>query len=143
MTKLTDILDHNITYSSIDDKDVLLFIRAVRKGIKFSFFNSLASKGPFKISEWSNFLHLSERTLQRYKKEKRTFDSLQSEKILQITLLFKLGIDVFGDTANFLAWLKSKNIALGGVTPKELLDSAFGINLIKDELTRIEHGILV
>ena len=39
-------------------------------------------------------------------------------------------------------WLDAENIALGGVKPKSLLDSTFGIEIVKDELTRIEHGIL-
>ncbi|WP_217452298.1 antitoxin Xre/MbcA/ParS toxin-binding domain-containing protein [Mucilaginibacter humi] len=34
------------------------------------------------------------------------------------------------------------SIPLGNVKPKDLLDTAFGINSIYDELGRIEHGIL-
>ena len=39
-------------------------------------------------------------------------------------------------------WLETKNIMLGGVKPKDLLDNTFGISLVKDELTRIEYGVL-
>ena len=142
MQKKTNILDQNISYNSVDDKNILLFIKAVKDGINFSYFTSIAKKSPFSMFEWSNFLHLSERTLQRYKKEKRTFDSLQSEKILQITLLYRFGIDVFGSKEKFHSWLEIENLSLGKTRPKELLDNAFGINLLKDELTRIEHGTL-
>jgi uncharacterized protein (DUF2384 family) len=41
-------------------------------------------------------LHLNERSLQRYKQQKQTFDPLQSEKIIQVIFLFKKGIEVFG-----------------------------------------------
>ena len=57
-------------------------------------------------------------------------------------LLFQKGIEVFGNASKFITWIDSKNIALGGIKPKNLLDNAFGINLIKDELIKIEHGIL-
>lgn len=129
-------------YNSVDDKDVLSIIEAVRQGIKFNAFFNFANKGPFSINEWSAFLHLSERTMQRYKREKKTFDSLQSEKILEIALLYKKGTDVFGTGEKFNNWLTAENVALGSVKPKDLFDSSFGINLLKDELGRIEYGVL-
>lgn len=136
------VLDTKLSYSSVDDKSILKLIDMVRQGIKFSNFTELVKSSPFNINEWSDFLHLSERTMQRYKKEKATFGNIHSEKILQITLLFKYGVDVFGDKKKFNTWLETDNLALGRIKPKELLDNSFGIDLIKDELTRIEHGVL-
>lgn len=80
--------------------------------------------------------------MQRYKKENKTFDPIYSEKILEITMLFNYGKEVFGDEDNFNTWLQTKSIALGGRAPKELLSNTFGIRLVKDELARIEHGVL-
>jgi putative toxin-antitoxin system antitoxin component (TIGR02293 family) len=131
-----------VTYNSVDDKNILKLIEMVRHGIKFSSFVELVKSSPFNINEWSNFLHLSDRTMQRYKKEKATFGNIHSEKILQITLLFKYGVEVFGDKKKFNTWLETDNLALGKIKPKELLDNSFGIEMIKDELTRIEHGVL-
>ena len=37
--------------------------------------------------------------------------------------------------------METISVPLGGVKPKELLDTTYGINLITDELIRIEHGI--
>lgn len=128
--------------SAVDDRDILLLVQTVRQGIKYPLFVKIASQSPFNLSEWSVFLHLSERTIQRYKKEKKTFDPIHSEKILEITLLYKRGIEVFGDAESFNAWLEARNVALGNITPKSLLDTTFGISLLKDELTRIEHGVL-
>jgi len=137
-----NFLNKKISYDSVDDKDVLLIINRIRQGIEYSLFISIANKSPLSMQEWSNFLHISERTLQRYKKEKRTFDTLQSERILQIVLLIELGIDVFGTEEKFNNWLETENLALGKINPKELLDNAFGISLLKDELNRIGHGVL-
>lgn len=140
--KRIDLFEPQVSYSSIDDKNVLSLIEMVRKGIEFSIFVSFANKSPFSLNEWSDFLHLSERTMQRYKKEKRTFDPLQSERILEIVMLYKKGIEVFGNDDKFNSWLETENLALGKVKPKLLFDNSFGINLLKDELTRIEYGIL-
>ena len=140
--KPTELSPNTFSYNSVDDKDVFSIINTIKKGIKFSAFNSMALNSPFSLIEWSGFLNISERTMQRYKKERKSFDSNSSEKIIEIALLFKYGIEVFGNKEKFNSWLETKNVALGGIVPKELLDNTFGINLLKDELTRIEYGVL-
>ena len=80
--------------------------------------------------------------MQRYKKEKRAFDPLQSEKIVEIAMLFKLGEEVFGSKVNFNTWLQTESLPLNKIKPIELIDNSFGIGLVKDELIRIEHGVL-
>lgn len=131
-----------VSVEATDDQRILDLIELTREGIKFNTFYRIAMKGPFDMHEWSDFLHLSERTFQRYKKEKKKFSSLHSEKILEITMLYTKGVEIFGDKDNFNSWLDNKNVALGGIKPRELMDSSFGIGLVKDELTRIEHGVL-
>jgi putative toxin-antitoxin system antitoxin component (TIGR02293 family) len=134
--------DPQVSYGAIDDYGVFSFIDMVRRGIKFSLFSKFAVGIPFSQSDWSNILHISERTLHRYQKEQGTFDSLQSERILEIALLYNKGKEVFGDTEKFNLWLDSNSLALGDIKPKSLLDSTFGIHLLKDELIKIEHGVL-
>ena len=131
-----------MNYNSIDDRDILSLIKKSREGMKYSSFYKIQKEFLLKSSEWGKILHLSERTLQRYKKEKIDFAPLYSERIIEIQLLFNKGIDVFGDKDNFYNWLNSKNIVLGGIFPISLLDTTFGILLLRDQLTRIEHGIL-
>ena len=117
------------------------YVNNVRNGIEFSYFLALSVLTSFTEKEWSSYLHVSERTLQRHKKEQKSFDSLHSEKILQIELLFRVGIKVFGSNDSFNSWLNNISISMGSIKPKSLLDSSFGINMVKDELGRIEHGI--
>ncbi|MFZ4549283.1 MAG: type II toxin-antitoxin system Xre/ParS family antitoxin [Bacteroidales bacterium] len=137
-----EIFDPQVAYGAVDDKKAISLIEMVRRGIEFEIFDKFASKSPFSINEWSTYLHLSERTMQRYKTENRKFDSLQSEKIIEIALLYNKGIEVFGQAEKFDTWIETENLALGRIKPKTLLDNSFGINLIFDELSRIEYGIL-
>ena len=117
-------------------------ITLIRQGVSFEEFDRFASKSTFSNEEWAEYLHISERTMQRYQKEQKSFDSLQSEKIVEIALLQKRGVEVFGQKSKFQSWLETPSIALGGLLPKSYLDSSFGITLLKDELTRIEYGVL-
>ncbi len=126
----------------ISEDNVAYLMNTIRKGLDFSYFLNILKNSPFSLSEWSDFLHLSERTMQRYKKDQKKFDALQSEKILQITLLYKRGLEVFGDQKKFDSWLNSNNLVFSNNKPKNLLDTAYGIQLIDEELQRIEHGIL-
>lgn len=132
----------DLTYRSADDKNLLYIIELVRSGINPNAFGELTELTPFTMAEWADFLQLSERTIQRNQKEKKAFQPIQSEKIVELAMLYNYGVEVFGDKDNFDIWLDAKSIALGGRKPKELLDTNFGINLVKDELGRIEHGIL-
>jgi putative toxin-antitoxin system antitoxin component (TIGR02293 family) len=137
-----ELSEPTIAYGSTDDNNMMGLIALVRQGVAYTAFENFALNFSYTLAEWSQFLHLSERSMQRYKKENRVFDPLQSEKILEIVMLFKLGKDVFGSDDKFLFWLNNENLALGGIKPVGLIDNTFGISLLKDELTRIEHGVL-
>ena len=127
-------------YEFVEDDEVNL-ANVVRDGLSYNYFSTLSDRIQIGVQEWADYLHISERTIQRYKKEGKVFDPIYSEKILLVELLYKKGIDVFEVEDNFYTWMDTKSIALGGVKPKDLLDTSFGITMVYDELGRIEHGI--
>ncbi|WP_051259705.1 type II RES/Xre toxin-antitoxin system antitoxin [Epilithonimonas tenax] len=129
-------------YHNFDDGGIFRMIEIAEKGISFKIFDNLVKKFPFSFQQWAGFLHISGKTLSRYQKEEKTFDTLQSEKILQIEMLYRRGEEVFGSAAYFLIWLQSENLALGKTKPQDLIGSNFGVSLLMDELMRLEHGVL-
>jgi putative toxin-antitoxin system antitoxin component (TIGR02293 family) len=130
-----------VAYAHTDDKGIYSLIRMIRQGVSFQSFMELVKSTPFSMSEWASFLHISDRTLHRYQKGNQLFDAPRSEKILQVAMLYKYGTDVFGSREAFDNWLQSDVLSLGKVKPKSLLDSSFGISILKDELSRIEQGV--
>ena len=142
MSNIFELNEPSITYGTLENKDAYSLISAIKEGIKYTFFEKLVKLSPFSISDWAAFLNISNRSIQRYKKEGGRFNAVSSEKIVEITMLYKYGVEVFEDKEKFNTWLSIKNVALGGIVPKELLDTSFGIGLLKDELASIEHGIL-
>jgi putative toxin-antitoxin system antitoxin component (TIGR02293 family) len=142
---MTDVNDISMAKEKLykhPEEDSFDLTNMVREGVPFPYFNNLSNQIHFGLEEWSSYLHLSERTIQRYKKENKSFDPLYSERILQIELLYKKGIVVFGVADNFYTWMDTISIPLGSVKPKDLLDTGFGIEAIYDELGRIEFGVL-
>ena len=139
---VSKILEPDVSYSATQTSSVFSILEFINKGIKYNQFLKYIQQTPFSMSDWSEFLHLSERTLHRYQKDKKTFDALQTEKIMEIILVYKKGVEVFGNHTNFDNWLLQKNISLANKMPKEFLTSSTGIKLLMEELNKIEHGIL-
>ena len=101
----------SIAQLNIKLDDTVALLKLSRNGIKFNLFLEIVKTSPFSLKEWSKFLHLTERTIQRYKKESKTFEPIQSERIIEIAKLQKKGKEIFGSKANFEQWLTS-NIAV-------------------------------
>jgi putative toxin-antitoxin system antitoxin component (TIGR02293 family) len=128
-------------YGKAPSSSILDLIHLIKNGMNFSAFENITKRIPFSFLDWSQFLHLSERTLQRYKKESKTIDPVYTEKIIDIANLYNLGVFVFGDETSFNQWIESPCLALNDNTPKSLLDTNLGIQLVRDEIGKIQHGI--
>ena len=131
-----------VSYDWNDDSRGFELVTVIRDGIDYETFESVAVKTPLKDKDWAVILDTTLRTLVRYKKDNKTFAPKQTEKIIEIQQLMQYGEEVFGDKENFHDWLMSENIAVGGMVPGDLLDTSVGLGIVKDELGRIEHGIL-
>ena len=136
-------LNKKLTYSEFL-ADKILIISAIRKGIPYSLFHAIQEYTPFSESDWAKLLNISTKSLQRYKmSETHAFKSLQSEKIIAMAEVTKIGLDVFDDLAQFKLWLNTPNFALGNNKPIELLTDSYGKELVVSELIRVQHGIMV
>jgi len=87
-----------------------------------------------------DILYVSLKTLANYKQRKTQLNAAISEKVLSIFALYKKGIAIFGSLDEFNKWMAAPAYGLGGQHPNDLLDTMTGINLINEELTRIEYG---
>jgi putative toxin-antitoxin system antitoxin component (TIGR02293 family) len=112
------------------------------KDFTYNEFKKITSKTDFTQKEWSDILHISERTLQRYSKDNSTFSFSVTDRILQIDKVLERGLEVFGSYEKFLRWLRDDPYMLEGRLSLLSLASFEGINNVLTQLGRIEHGIL-
>lgn len=131
-----------VSYDWNDDIRGLELVTLIRDGIDYRTFEIVAARTPLKDKDWAQVLDTTLRTMIRYKKDNKTFAPKQTEKIIEIQQLMQYGEEVFGDRENFHDWLMNENIAVGGMVPADLLDTSVGLGMVKDELGRMEHGIL-
>lgn len=129
-------------YPELDDNTNISIAAEALTGYGYSYVANLPVSHSFSQKDWSDFLHISERTIVRYREQNKRFDPLQTDRIILLSKLYDFGLAVFEDETTFNQWLASKNLALGGKSPKEILTTSFGINMVSDELGRIAHGVL-
>lgn len=91
--------------------------------------------------ETAELIGVSVRTYQR-QKNTAPITNAASENVLKLAELFQLGLNAFdNDEKAFASWLNAPIPALNNETPVHMLSSSLGIDLVKEELLRIEYGI--
>lgn len=138
-----EINNKGLDYISLFSNPIIL-IRIVKSGISSQVLNEIIENSIFHKKEWAAFLYLNPVTLRKRIGDYHfVFNSLHSNRILNIIEVSLMGKEVFESEQKFSNWLKTESIALGNKAPITFLDSIFGIDLVKAELNRIEHGIFV
>ncbi len=90
----------------------------------------------------AEYLDISTKTLERYKKQRKKLNSMRSEVLLKLVTLYKKGIEVFGYIHAFRTWLNKPAYGLDEALPAKLMVTSTGIDVIIEELVRIEYGDL-
>ena len=116
------------------------YIKLIRGGLKNRSIDSFIEHSSLTKKQVSRIIHISERTLQRNPPEK-IIDISSSERLIELTRLFHKGIEVFNEKDKFITWLNRPNKSLDNQMPIELIETNLGINLVIDELLKIEHGV--
>ncbi len=119
-------------------------VELVRQGLTRQALFHLADTLDLSPAETASIFRLSVRTLQRFRQkpdeQQELLESAVSDRLVQLAELYAYGLEVLSKE-NFLQWMQTSLRTLGGKRPKELLFSSVGIDMVKDELTRIEYGV--
>ena len=131
-------LENEKNFDSLKSKtDSIGFIR---KGVPKKAVDELCDITGFSALEMANILHTTDRTLRRYTAN-QLLNPEQSERLVELAFLYARGEEVFNTMDQFKLWMSSPVMALGNKMPKEFLDTSMGIDMLMDELGRIEYGI--
>ncbi len=124
----------------VPDRIALVFLAL--KGVPAIRFFEIADLTGYKREQLAEVFDTSLKTFQRYEREKKSLNPQDSEKVLKIMALFQTGESVFGTAASFRRWMDKPAYGLGNQIPFGLLHTSGGIDLVMDEVTRIEYGDL-
>jgi uncharacterized protein (DUF2384 family) len=93
---------------------------------------------PIKIL--SAVFEMTPKTFSSYKTPGKHLPTRIVELCIKLRELYKKGIEIFGSTDNFNSWLMQEAYGLGNIKPLTLINSSTGIDLIYEELIKIEFG---
>ena len=123
-------------------RDKISIVLSSRRGVDAVLFFDLAELTGYRREEIAPLFDTSLKTLLRYKETRRKLSPVAGELGLKMMALFQHGEAIFGSIAEFRSWLDVPAYGLGNQRPFELMQTSGGIDLIDDELARIEFGAL-
>lgn len=116
------------------------WIQIVRNGITMKALQNLMAHTSITLEEMAKYTHSDKKLLENYDSRKK-LNRVVSERAAEIANMYGRGVAVIGNLNDFKVWMNQPLLPLGNKKPKELLDTSFGIQMIMDELGRLEHGI--
>ena len=116
------------------------YIKLILTGIKSSSIASFLKHSNLSQKQLSKIIHLSERTLQRNSPHK-LLDLGASGKLIEICRLLHKSITVFNNKEKLLLWINRPNLQLNNQTPLELMETSLGMDMVHDELIKMEQGV--
>jgi putative toxin-antitoxin system antitoxin component (TIGR02293 family) len=111
-----------------------------RKGLSANVLYDIILLTGFKKEQIATLFNTSAKTITRYTQEGKNLDIVSSEHALKLIALFKKGTEIFGELEAFRRWIQKSAYGLGWQVPAELMETSGGIELIMEELYRIEFG---
>lgn len=124
-------------------KDDHAILKNANKGIQPDLFFELAELLQVNKNVLAEHVFdVSLKTLQRYAKHDKPLNPRQSEIALKLLSLFNKGVEIFGEGTAFMAWMYKPAFGLGDQIPFEIINTNTGMDLVEEELFRIEYGVL-
>lgn len=118
------------------------WVERIRRGLPGEAVAALSRKMGVSQKELAGWLHVTPRSLQRYTFTANLSPEI-SDRVAQLIRVYCRCDEVFKDESKVSGWLKTPNYALGNIAPMSLFDTTPGIEMVLDELGRIEHGVFI
>lgn len=122
--------------------NAIALVASSKKGLKAQAFFDFQDVSRFSNQLMEELLKKTFKTFTSYKQQHAILDPVISEKLLKLFSLYQKGFNVFGSVDEFNKWLAEPAFGLGMQVPTSFLDTITGIDLVNEELTRIEFGDL-
>lgn len=142
---MSTIIDNKLNlfhqYDTELSNPVALVLRAA-EGLTVSVFDGLLQLTALNKSQLAAFIDATPKTIDNYRVRQHKLGRIESEQLLQLLSLYKKGYEIFSSSEAFNQWLQLPAPGLGKIIPFDLLYTQGGINLVMEELIRIEYGAL-
>jgi putative toxin-antitoxin system antitoxin component (TIGR02293 family) len=115
-------------------------IAAIRAGVRARLLDDMVAYLDVPKNVIFGLLHTPESTAHRLIKDDRKLDAAASERVVRVADIARMAEETFGGQEAARRWLKTANLALGGVTPLSMLDTEPGAAEVRRILASINYG---
>jgi len=115
--------------------------RLVRRGLPATSLTALAGKLEVGNAALSRKLGIPQRTLTRRLSQGTRLTSAESDRTVRLARVYANAVEMLGDEAKAVEWLRTPNRALGGDRPLDQIDTDLGARTVEDILGRIAYGV--
>lgn len=115
-------------------------VRAIREGYPATILKDVSAFFDVPESRIQKIAHVPATTAHRLQQRQGNVDAGASERVLRISEVTRMAIEVFGDEEAAKGWLREPNLALHNEAPLDLLDTEPGAVTIKQILNAIQTG---
>lgn len=122
--------------------DAISLLNRSKSGLDAKTALDFLSLSGFTQDEFQETFKTTVKTIQNHVSRDLKLDAALSEKLLKSFALFDTGIEIFGSGQAFHQWLNTPAYGLGNRLPFDIMDTITGIQLIEEELIRIQFGDL-
>ncbi len=123
--------------SKITDPATIVF--SAQKGVSATIFDDVVKLFGHK-DYMAEVVELTHKTINKYHTNGTKFSPIRSELMLKLVALYKKGVAIFGNRESFINWMSKPAYGIGNYVPLDLIKTSDGIDLITDELDRIQYG---
>ncbi|MHB1922516.1 MAG: antitoxin Xre-like helix-turn-helix domain-containing protein [Chitinophagaceae bacterium] len=131
-----------VKFSHLDLNNPFSLMFTARKGISPKLFYDFAAYIQMPEKHLAALLHLSSRTISNYKAQHKRIGPIPSEHLMKLVALFGKGEEIFGNLPEFNYWLQ-KPFWNATEKPMDWLYTPGGVDLVSEELDRLEHAYVV
>ena len=113
----------------------------VRGGLPAGSVTALAAKLSLANAELSRKLGIPQRTLTRRLSRQGRLTAAESDRAARLARVYANAVEMIGGDERAIQWLLTRNRALEGQRPFDLLDTDVGAREVEDLLGRIAYGV--
>ncbi len=88
----------------------------------------------------AKWLNITTRTLHNYRTKGAEIKNQMKEQIVMILALYRHGLQVFANQAEFEKWLQTPNVMWENQRPLDFMETKVGIDFIESRLMGLEYG---
>jgi putative toxin-antitoxin system antitoxin component (TIGR02293 family) len=115
-------------------------VEAIRAGFPAALLKSASRYFGVTDARMQTIVHVPASTAARLEKAASRIDAAASERLYRMGMVTRIAIELFGEQALAIAWMRETNHALGDVAPLDLMDTEPGAGAVRQVLNAIATG---